>query len=101
MEHIIIKDYPPLSVPPNVGVHYVDRVNKRLWFSIGTSSLTDWIEQGVGDGVTVVPAVTYLVHGSPEGVQVALVGQFAWDLDNQFLYFKEQGNGLATGWVVH
>lgn len=42
--HTLEGDTPPSEVPTELFQHYVDRVNKKVYFSIGTTSVADWKE---------------------------------------------------------
>lgn len=48
--HVIKATAAPSTVPTRTGVHYVDTLAKKHYFSVGTSTLADWVEIGTGSG---------------------------------------------------
>jgi hypothetical protein len=42
-QHIFTGLTPPTVVPAGIGHHFVDTVAGKMYFSVGTSSLSDWI----------------------------------------------------------
>lgn len=44
--HIVRKTTSPVSAPPEEGIHWINTVLNKEFFSVGTSSVTDWIEKG-------------------------------------------------------
>lgn len=47
--HIIKTNANPSAAPDLSGQHWVNTTNGRTWFSVGTSSVADWVEIGVGE----------------------------------------------------
>lgn len=41
--HIIRKTTSPVSAPPEAGIHWINTVTNEEFFSVGTSSVADWI----------------------------------------------------------
>jgi len=41
--HVIRCAGPPTVIPPGIGVHWIDTLNRNLYESVGTASLNDWI----------------------------------------------------------
>lgn len=51
--HIVRKTVDPTTAPPEAGIHWINTVTNQEFFSVGTSSVVDWIARGVGSsGVT-------------------------------------------------
>ena len=45
--HVIKFAGPPTGIiPPGLGVHFLDTLNKATYLSIGTSTPADWLLQG-------------------------------------------------------
>lgn len=47
-QHIIEADVAPTDPPPRVGMHYIDKVAKLAYISVGTSVVGDWVLQTTG-----------------------------------------------------
>lgn len=41
--HIVRKTTDPVSAPPEAGIHWINTVSNKEFFSVGTSSVSDWI----------------------------------------------------------
>lgn len=54
-QHIYIGTTPPTAAPNGVGHHYVDRVTKIAYMSVGTESLSDWVQTSTPGGGSLVP----------------------------------------------
>ena len=46
--HVIKGTGAPTTTPTKSGVHYIDTLAKKQYFSVGTSSVADWVEVGSG-----------------------------------------------------
>lgn len=44
--HIVRKTTNPTSAPPEVGIHWINTVTSEEYFSVGTSSVNDWLKRG-------------------------------------------------------
>lgn len=44
--HIVRKTTSPSSAPPEAGIHWINTVTNEEYFSVGTSSVNDWIKRG-------------------------------------------------------
>ena len=43
--HLVRKNSDPVSAPPEIGIHWINVNSKKEWFSVGTSSVDDWVEK--------------------------------------------------------
>ncbi len=43
IQHIYQGTTDPISAPPGIGHHYINTTTKKIFFSVGTSSVNDWI----------------------------------------------------------
>ena len=50
--HIVYKTTDPVSAPTARGIHWINTVLDKEFFSIGTSTVADWNERGTGGGAT-------------------------------------------------
>lgn len=50
MQHVIEYAGPPSAAPTAVSQHWVDTLNKVEYFSVGTSTVADWVAREVGGG---------------------------------------------------
>lgn len=44
--HIVRKTTNPTSAPPEAGIHWINTVTNEEYFSVGTSSINDWLKRG-------------------------------------------------------
>lgn len=44
--HIVRKTTSPTSAPPEAGIHWINTATNEEYFSVGTSSVNDWIRRG-------------------------------------------------------
>lgn len=44
--HIVRKTVSPSSAPPEAGIHWINTLTNEEYFSVGTSSVNDWIKRG-------------------------------------------------------
>lgn len=51
--HILKRDWSPNVKPTSIGQHWIDRTARRQWLSVGTNSLSDWLEIGSSNGIAV------------------------------------------------
>ncbi len=49
--HLIKRNGPPTTAPDAIGVHYLDTLNKKAYFSVGTDTVNDWVSNEAA-GVT-------------------------------------------------
>lgn len=40
--HIVRKTTDPVAAPPEAGIHWINTVTNKEFFSVGTASVTDW-----------------------------------------------------------
>jgi hypothetical protein len=43
LAHTILSSVNPTNAPPRINMHWVNQVTKHTWYSVGTSSVTDWL----------------------------------------------------------
>ncbi len=48
--HVLKATAAPTTAPTRTGVHYVDTLAKKHYFSVGTTTVADWVEIGSGSG---------------------------------------------------
>lgn len=48
--HVLKATSAPTTVPTRSGVHYIDTLAKKHYFSVGTATVADWVEIGSGSG---------------------------------------------------
>lgn len=53
-QHIYIGTTPPSAAPNGVGHHYIDRVTKIAYMSVGTDSQSDWVQTSTPGGGSLV-----------------------------------------------
>ena len=58
--HIVRKSSSPIAAPPEAGIHWINIVTNEEFFSVGTSSLLDWLPRPrVGThGGLIIPKIT-------------------------------------------
>ena len=61
--HIVYRDADPTEAPPRAGIHWVNTVTKKTFFSIGTDTVLDWKAE-VTTALQVESTVTDLVVGT-------------------------------------
>lgn len=50
--HIIRKNIDPDVVPSKSGIHWINELTKEHWFSIGTTTVADWVSENSDKGLT-------------------------------------------------
>jgi hypothetical protein len=68
--HVIRRAGPPNFAPPQTVIHYFDTVSGLLYFSVGTSSVADWVISG-NTGITQL--TSDVLAGPGNGSQAATV----------------------------
>lgn len=81
--HIIRKNTSPSSAPPEAGIHWINESTHEEFFSVGTSSTSDWIKRiGTPKRLEVVISQAMLdnkkitlpySHSSPESVALTFI----------------------------
>lgn len=41
-QHIYVGEGAPNFIPPQIAAHYTDQLNKKLYFSVGKTAISDW-----------------------------------------------------------
>jgi len=61
--HIVRKTTSPTAAPPEAGIHWINTVTNQEYFSVGTSSVSDWVLRGAGsvnDATTTIKGIVKL-----------------------------------------
>lgn len=62
--HLIKKTTDPTSAPPEAGIHWVNISNGSEWFSVGSSSVADWVLRQAAASASI--QVEYFTLGASE-----------------------------------
>jgi hypothetical protein len=89
--HIIRKTTDPTTAPPEAGIHWINTVTNKEFFSVGTSSLADWSERTINtvnnfEFVQPTPLATWTINhnlGFNPSVQVFSSGGLQVDAEIQ------------------
>lgn len=63
--HIIRKNSNPDIVPTKSGIHWINEASKEHWFSIGNSSLSDWVKEAGNKTLVysqISPLTTWIIN---------------------------------------
>ncbi len=67
--HVIKATAAPTSAPTRSGVHHIDTISKKNYFSVGTSTVADWVEIGTGSGTGTSSGdsgINYILRGTAD-----------------------------------
>jgi hypothetical protein len=63
--HIIRKNSNPDIIPTKSGIHWINEASKEHWFSVGNSSLSDWVKEAGNKTMffeQISPLTTWIVN---------------------------------------
>lgn len=89
--HIVRKAVSPTTAPTEAGIHWIDTVLKKHFFSVGTDTVADWIELGSGGGTSIVNGTATLVAGTVTINTVSITA-----ISRVFAFAQETGNIIGT-----
>lgn len=92
--HIVRKTTDPVSAPPEAGIHWINTTTGKEYFSVGTSSLADWIDRAAGSASWGTISGTL---SSQTDLQSALNAKQNKDTPS---YVRSLSSGLISGGVV-
>lgn len=70
--HIVRKLTNPVSAPPEAGIHWINTITNNEFFSVGTTSLSDWVPRIVGAEVPASSVVSETSYNSSPVVGTSL-----------------------------
>lgn len=91
--HIVRKTTNPTAAPPEAGIHWINTVTQQEFFSVGTSTINDWL-----------PREPQGVWLSGAGAPTSAIGadkDYYHDTDNDNFYKKLLGVWILFGVVNH
>ena len=91
--HIVRKNTDPIAAPPEAGIHWINTVTNKEFFSVGTSTVDDWL-----------PREPQGIWLSGAGAPTPIIGNekdYYHDTDTDNFYKKLSGNWILFGVVNH
>lgn len=106
--HVIRATAAPTAAPTREGQHWIDTVNKVMYFSVGTSSVSDWVALNVSGTNPALKAGIVLnssFSGSPKKATVtfssSLVTPYAVNISGVDTRAWSVESVTSTGFVIN